>query len=107
MTKPYRRLELAGASVAIYSSPADACETAAERIAGSIASSVEDRGRAILGLATGATPEPVYARLVAACKEGSLSFSKVSTYNLDEYYPMGPLDPNSYRSYMHRYLFAH
>jgi glucosamine-6-phosphate deaminase len=49
----------------------------------------------------------VYARLVAAYKEGLLAFSEVSTFNLDEYYPIGPLDPNSYRSYMHRHLFAH
>jgi glucosamine-6-phosphate deaminase len=107
MTKPYRRLELAGASVAIYSNPTGACQAAAERIISSIPLCVEVRGRAVLGLATGATPEPVYARLVEAYKEGSLSFSTVSTYNLDEYYPMGPFDPNSYRSYMHRHLFAH
>jgi glucosamine-6-phosphate deaminase len=107
MTKPYRRLELAGSKVLIYSNPASACQAAAERIINSIPLCVEARGRAVLGLATGATPEPVYARLVEAYKEGVLSFSKVSTYNLDEYYPMGPLDPSSYRHYMHRHLFAH
>jgi glucosamine-6-phosphate deaminase len=31
----------------------------------------------------------------------------VATYNLDEYYPISPLDPNSYRAYMHHHLFAH
>ena len=29
------------------------------------------------------------------------------TYNLDEYYPIQPLDPKSYRAYMHRHLFGH
>ena len=35
-----------------------------------------------------------------------LSFAGVSTFNLDEYYPMGALDPNSYRAYMDRHLFS-
>ena len=38
---------------------------------------------------------------------GSLSFRNVTTYNLDEYYPISPLDPRSYRAYMHRHLFSH
>ncbi len=107
MTKPIRRLELAGAAVEVFDNSADACEFAA---ADSRLLNPDDRdlrGKVVLGLATGATPEPVYARLVETHKAGSLSFEDVTTYNLDEYYPMGPLDPNSYRSYMHRHLFAH
>ena len=42
-----------------------------------------------------------------ASRAGALSFHDVVTYNLDEYYPIGPLDPKSYRSYMHRHLFGH
>ncbi|HLH27345.1 MAG TPA: glucosamine-6-phosphate deaminase, partial [Acidimicrobiales bacterium] len=63
-------------------------------------------GRAVLGLATGSTPESVYARLVRRHQAGALSFRDVTTYNLDEYYPISPLDPRSYRSYMHRHLFG-
>jgi glucosamine-6-phosphate deaminase len=65
------------------------------------------RGRAVLGLATGSTPEKVYARLVKCHRAGSLSFENITTYNLDEYYPISPLDPKSYRAYMHRHLFDH
>ena len=65
------------------------------------------RGRAVLGLATGSTPEKVYAHLVEWHRAGSLSFRNVTTYNLDEYYPISPLDPKSYRAYMHRHLFSH
>jgi glucosamine-6-phosphate deaminase len=65
------------------------------------------RGRAVLGLATGSTPEKVYARLVERHRAGSLSFQNITTYNLDEYYPISPLDPKSYRAYMHRHLFDH
>ena len=61
----------------------------------------------MLGLATGKTPLPVYDRLVALHKAGELSFANVSTYNLDEYYPVKPADPDSYRAYMDRHLFDH
>ena len=37
---------------------------------------------------------------------GGLSFAHVSTYNLDEYYPIGAHDPRSYRAYMQRHLFG-
>ena len=39
-------------------------------------------------------------------RAGALSFRDVTTYNLDEYYPISPVDPRSYRSYMHRHLFG-
>ena len=60
-----------------------------------------------MGLATGSTPQAVYAHLVQRHRAGALSFANVSTYNLDEYYPISPLDPRSYRAYMHRHLFSH
>jgi glucosamine-6-phosphate deaminase len=107
MSKPIRRLDLAGADVKVFANSTAACEAAAEKIASSISLCVELRKKAVLGLATGATPEPVYALLVEAYKGGSISFADVSTYNLDEYYPMGPIDPQSYRSYMDRHLFSH
>src|SRR5262249_34403820 len=58
-------------------------------------------------LATGSTPVRVYDHLVQRHHAGVLSFRNVSTYNLDEYYPISPLDSTSYRSYMHRRLFRH
>ena len=51
------------------------------------------RGRAVLGLATGSTPEAVYARLVDRYQAGALSFRDVTTYNLDEYLPDQPARP--------------
>lgn len=63
--------------------------------------------QAVLGLATGSTPETVYAQLVHQHREGSLSFRNVTTYNLDEYYPISPLDPRSYHAYMNQHLFRH
>jgi glucosamine-6-phosphate deaminase len=106
MSEPIRQFEFSGAVVKVFSDPSSACASAVEWLSNAIRSNVESREKAVLGLATGATPEPVYAGLVRDVKAGQLSFEKVSTYNLDEYYPMSPLDPNSYRAYMHRHLFA-
>jgi glucosamine-6-phosphate deaminase len=102
-----RMLEIAGATVQVFAQPEDACRAAAEEVARAIRGANKGRGRAVLGLATGKTPVPVYERLVAMHKEGDLSFTGASTYNLDEYYPISPADPQSYRSYMDRHLFHH
>jgi glucosamine-6-phosphate deaminase len=107
MPTPSRRTTPAGATVLIHENAAAACRDAAERIAAVARAAVSARGKAVLGLATGGTPVPVYAHLVALHQSGSLSFADVTTYNLDEYYPISPADPNSYRAYMHHHLFAH
>jgi glucosamine-6-phosphate deaminase len=107
MSNPIHSLKLAGADVKIFANPAAAYEAAVAELIKSISACLELRGKAVVGLATGATPEPIYAGLVQAYKSEQISFSRVSTYNLDEYYPMSPLDSNSYRAYMHRHLFAH
>lgn len=97
---------LAGMPVIIAADAAAVCRIAADRIEEAICTAVAGRGRAVLGLATGATPEAVYARLADRHEAGALSFRDVTTYNLDEYYPISPIDPRSYRSYMHRHLFG-
>jgi glucosamine-6-phosphate deaminase len=107
MTASVRSLALAGASIEIFPDAQSGSEAAAGWIAAAIDDAIATRGRAIAGLATGGTPIPVYTQLVAFHRAGRLSFAKVSTYNLDEYYPMSPVDPKSYRAYMHEYLFSH
>jgi glucosamine-6-phosphate deaminase len=101
-----RRFHHGGMLVRVAADADSVCLQAAERIEEVIRESSAARGRAVLGLATGATPEAVYARLVRRYEAGALSFRDVTTYNLDEYYPISPLDPRSYRSYMHRHLFS-
>jgi glucosamine-6-phosphate deaminase len=95
-----------GMLVRVAADAETACLEAAGLIEETIRRSSAARGRAVLGLATGSTPEVVYARLVQRYEAGALSFRDVTTYNLDEYYPISPLDPRSYRSYMHRHLFG-
>jgi glucosamine-6-phosphate deaminase len=96
-----------GANVLVFSDKAAASQAAADQIAQAMRAALKERGRVCLGLSTGATPEAVYARLVSMHKSGELSFAQAITFNLDEYYPISPIDPHSYRSYMHRHLFAH
>ncbi len=60
-----------------------------------------------LGLATGSTPEGMYAELVKAYKAGELSFENVKSINLDEYYPIKKSDEQSYDYFMNYHLFSH
>lgn len=99
--------DFAGMKVVVVPDAATASLMTANLLQKAIATARSSRGRAVLGLATGSTPEKVYAHLVRMHRLGSLSFQKITTYNLDEYYPISPLDQNSYRSYMHRHLFGH
>ena len=59
----------------------------------------------ILGLATGSTPIGLYDRLVKLNKDGEIDFSDVTSFNLDEYYPISPLNDQSYRYFMNEHLF--
>ncbi|CAG0971936.1 putative glucosamine-6-phosphate deaminase 2 [Phycisphaerales bacterium] len=78
-------------------------------VAAEIAALIRDRaaaGRmAVLGLATGSTPQGVYDELVRLHRDEGLSFRNVVTFNLDEYYPMQPEELQSYRRFMREYLF--
>jgi len=101
-----RTLHQGGMVVRVVPDADVVCALAAKLIEDAIRAATAERGRAVLGLATGSTPESLYARLVERHETGALSFRDVTTYNLDEYYPISPVDPRSYRSYMHRHLFG-
>src|SRR5262249_36117427 len=61
----------------------------------------------VLGLPTGSTPVGLYRELIRLHKEHGLDFSRVVTFNLDEYYPMLPEDPHSYQRWMFETFFNH
>ena len=61
----------------------------------------------VLGLATGSTPLETYKELARKHKEGGLDFSKVITFNLDEYLGLPPNHPQSYHRFMYENLFGH
>ena len=82
---------------------------ASRAVAREIADLIRDRAakgeRAVLGLATGSPPQGVYEELVRLHQEEGLSFANVTTFNLDEYWPMGPDELQSYRRFMREHLF--
>lgn len=59
----------------------------------------------ILGLATGSTPIGTYKKLIEKAEIGEIDFSRVTTFNLDEYYPISQSNPQSYRYFMNEQLF--
>src|SRR5579884_2118090 len=61
----------------------------------------------VLGLPTGSTPVGLYRELIRLHRDAGLDFSRVITFNLDEYYPMQPDDPQSYRRWMQETFFNH
>ena len=59
----------------------------------------------VLGLCTGSTPIDTYAELIRMVKAGEVSFKNVISFNMDEYVGLPVDHPESYHSFMHRYLF--
>jgi glucosamine-6-phosphate deaminase len=72
-----------------------------------IAATVRKKPNCVLGFATGSTPLGTYAELIRLHKEAGLDFSKVVTFNLDEYVSLPPTHERSYNYFMWKNLFDH
>lgn len=72
-----------------------------------IVEEIKNKSDLVLGLATGDTPLRTYKKLIESYQKGLVSFSKVETFNLDEYVGLSKDDVNSYNYYMHHNLFDH
>ena len=59
----------------------------------------------VLGLPTGSTPLGVYKKLIQFYKDGSLSFSNVITFNMDEYIGLSATHKQSYSYFMYSNFF--
>ncbi|WP_025725139.1 glucosamine-6-phosphate deaminase [Acholeplasma granularum] len=68
---------------------------------------INQKPNAILGLATGTTPIPLYKNLIQAYKNGRVSFKDITTFNLDEYIGLPQTHKESYYSFMRHQLFNH
>ena len=79
---------------------------AADIAAGEILATLEQKPNLVLGLATGSTPCEVYSRLIQAHQHRRADFSRVTTFNLDEYLDLGPDHPQSYHAFMQQHLFS-
>lgn len=69
------------------------------------ASQVINKPDSILGLATGSTPIPTYQYMIDLYKQGAVDYSKVTTYNLDEYCGLTHEHDQSYYYFMMQNLF--
>lgn len=87
--------------ISLCDQPQDVADLAAQRVADLL----HDSPRAVLGLPTGRTPILMYEQLAARHADGSLDFSGVTTFNLDEFIGIGEDHPGSYRAYMRKHLF--
>lgn len=88
---------------------AESAAAIAGAVATEIADLIESRNAAglstTLGLATGNTPILLYRELIRLAHARKLDFSQVTTFNLDEYYPIDPASPHSYHFFMRTHLF--
>jgi glucosamine-6-phosphate deaminase len=69
------------------------------------AAALTEKPDGVYGFATGGTPEGMYRELAALNKKGQADFSRITTFNLDEYHPIKKDDPQSYFFYMRHQLF--
>ena len=71
------------------------------------AKDIKEKPGIALGLATGGTPVGMYKELIRMHKEEGLDFSRVRSFNLDEYVGLSGDHPQSYRYFMDDNLFNH
>lgn len=83
----------------------DNYEMVSEEAARIVESQIVLKPDCVLGLATGSTPVGMYKILADKYKNGDLDFSKVKTFNLDEYYPISRKNNQSYYYFMNENLF--
>lgn len=85
----------------------DDYETLSDRAAEIVAEQIREKPDSVLGFATGSTPKGLYRRLIEAHETRGLDFSKLTTFNLDEYVELPPEHEQSYSHYMWSNLFDH
>jgi glucosamine-6-phosphate deaminase len=82
-------------------------DAAAEIVAGIVERVLAEHHAPVIGLATGSSPLPTYARLIDRAGKGAISFAHASAVVLDEYVGLAPGHPQSYRQVVRRELVDH
>ncbi len=77
-----------------------------EAAADMIVDLVEEKPGCVLGLATGSTPEGLYAEIAKRHEAEGVDFSRVATFNLDEYRGLPNDHEQSYHYFMNKHLFS-
>lgn len=76
-------------------------------LSGIIIGLVKKKPNAVLGLATGSSPIATYKLLIKDYQDNKTDWSKVTTFNLDEYVDLEKTNSNSYYYFMNQQLFNH
>ena len=82
-------------------------EELSRRAASFVAGQLKEKPSSVLCFATGSTPLGAYEEIAKLHKKGEADFSKVFTFNLDEYYGLADDHPQSYHYFMSEHLFRH
>ena len=77
-----------------------------EAAADMIVDLVEEKPGCVLVLATGSTPEGLYAEIAKRHEAEGIDFSRVATFNLDEYRGLPADHEQSYHYFMQKHLFS-
>jgi glucosamine-6-phosphate deaminase len=85
----------------VFETPVETAAAVARRIAEALAA----RPSLVLGLPTGRTPVAAYAELRRLYADGTIDFSRATTFNLDEFAGIPSSHPGSFRTFMNRHLF--
>src|SRR5256886_7742527 len=72
-----------------------------------VAELLNTKPNGVLGMATGSTPLGLYQELVRMHQQGKIDFSRVMTFNLDEYVGLPGNHPQSYAYFMQENFFQH
>jgi glucosamine-6-phosphate deaminase len=83
----------------------DSSDDVAAALAERVASTLQAKPDAVLGLASGRTPVDGYAELRRIHAAGDTDWSRASTFNLDEFAGIDGRHPGSFRTFMEKHLF--
>ena len=78
----------------------------ARTLAAQIVEAIAAKPDLVLGLPTGRSPIRLYHELGALHAKGAVDFSRVTTFNLDEFLGIAADHPGSYRAFMEEHLFS-
>ncbi len=66
---------------------------------------IQNKKNCTLGLATGKTMIPFYRALISAAHTKKIDFSRVKTFNIDEFYGLNTPEKGSFRHFMDSHFF--
>ena len=84
----------------------DSLDQMAVAVADLICDAIATKPTAVLGLAAGRTPLPLYGELRRRYTSGAVDFCEVTTFNLDEFSGVAPTTPGSFRRFMEESFFS-